>query len=338
MPTTEGLGKDSRQIEVPSSTANVGLGFDTWCLGLQDPSLSLIFMRRPQEEGITVVTTSRPTPPEGRSLGYAGVQALKFFLKDRGISEGAHLDYVDNMDYPVGGLGRSGAESVGAILAAASSYEISLTRDEVIYYSSKGEPGEHKDNVAGSTNGGFNIIAKSPGSGEIKVDVYKVPENLGVAIGYSSHQKTTGTEGMREVLKIPISPEDFVLQMQRVSAATAALIAGNTDRFLELVWGDLYHEPRRANICGYGRFLATEFIDFKRSLFEEYGIALNVSGAGPNMQFLYNTERHYRGFSDFIKNDIIRSWFNGKGVNLFVREATVAKEGAYDYTQRQYGF
>lgn len=48
-----------------------------------------------------------------------------------GINEGAHLSFEDE-GYPVGGLGRSGAEAVGAIMAAAVVYEKPLSRNEVV--------------------------------------------------------------------------------------------------------------------------------------------------------------------------------------------------------------
>lgn len=60
-----------------------------------------------------------------------------------GINEGAYLSFKDD-GYSVGGLGRSGAEAVGTIMAAAVIYEKPLTRNEVVILSAHGEPGQHK--------------------------------------------------------------------------------------------------------------------------------------------------------------------------------------------------
>ena len=147
------------KIIIPSSSANVGLGYDIWCLGLEQPQLQLTYTREKRSKEILIDAKGRYQPPSGRILGYAGKIALQSYLKELGITEGAHLLYEDN-GYPVGGLGRSGAEAVGAIIAAAIIYNQKLSRTKTVVLSARGEPGEHKDNVAASVNGRFNIITR----------------------------------------------------------------------------------------------------------------------------------------------------------------------------------
>lgn len=325
---------DQVTIIVPASSANVGLGYDVWCLGLARPVLRVTSARRPS--GVTLEARSPMTPPEGRRLGHAGQTALQRFLSDAGIQGGASLLFEDD-GYPVGGLGRSGAEAVGAVIATAVLYDKKLTRTEVVLAAARGEPGEHKDNVAASTNGRFNIIAVSPDTWAPIVDVYPVPEDLGIAIGISSHKKTQGTSGMREVLTRPVPAEDFVAQAGLVSAATAGLVTGNTVRFLELVWGDRYHEPRRADVGGYGAFTAADLTELKRRMFRDFQVALNISGAGPNIQLLYHKPRHPQGIAGAAA-DAVTSWFRERGMSLAVQPTEVANEGAYDFVARHYGY
>lgn len=326
---------DQVTIIVPASSANVGLGYDVWCLGLTRPTLRVTCAR--QAGGVVIEAARSPAaPPEGRVLGMAGQTAVQRFLKDRGIRGGARLTFEDE-GYPVGGLGRSGAEAVGAVMAAAIIYEQRLTRTETVLAAARGEPGEHKDNVAASTNGRFNVIAVSPLTGTTLVDVYPVPEDLGIAIGISPHSKTQGTSGMREVLSRPVSAADFVAQGGLVSSATAALVTGNTARFLELVWGDRFHEPRRADAGGYGSFNAADLAGLKRRLYREFQIALNMSGAGPNIQLLYRKPQ-YPGGINGLAADAIAGWFKEHGLDLAIRPTEIATEGAYDYAQRQYGY
>src|SRR3989338_1341423 len=118
---------DKVTIMVPSSSANVGLGYDVWCLGLEEPCLQLTYTRSALPMGITIEAKSAYAAPEGRVLGHAGRKALEQFLSDYDIHDGAYLNYTDN-GYPVGGLGRSGAEAVAAIMAAAVLYQIHLSR------------------------------------------------------------------------------------------------------------------------------------------------------------------------------------------------------------------
>jgi homoserine kinase len=326
------LSRKQATLVVPSSSANVGLGFDIWCLGLKRPQLLVTYTKTDRK--IEVETRSPCLPPSGRTLGYAGKLALEYFFREYDIAEGGHLLYRDT-GYPVGGLGRSGAEAVGAIIAAAIVHGIQLSQNEVINLGAKGEPGEHKDNVAASTNGRFNVIAISPLTVNATVDVYNVPQKLGIAIGYSSYKKTRGTEGLRKILTEPVPAEDFIIQGGLISGATAALISGNIDRFLELVWGDRFHEPRRADVGGYGHFIARDFIELKRNLFEDYHIALNVSGAGPNMQFLYNKDEYVNGIVNCV-SPLIVPWFKKRGVEMTIKPTEIASEGAYDYAKTNY--
>lgn len=324
------------KIEVPSSSANVGLFYDVGCLGLREPHLKITYTRLPLQIDIEVDAKSPLMPPNGRNLGHAGKVALENFLKEIGVKEGARL-YFEDDGYPVGGLGRSGAEAVGAIMAAAVVYEKPLSRNEVVIFSAQGEPGQHKDNVAGSTNGRFNIIAVSPITGEPSVDVVDVPSDLGIAIGFSSHQKTTGTEGMRKVLQSPVASEVFVIQVGRVAAAIAAIAKGDIDRFLEVVGGDGFHEPRRADIGGYGNFKAAELFALKRTLFRQLHLALNVSGAGPNMQILFNKREYPNGIAEAVSPAIV-PWFQEKGIKLVVKAMEIAQGGAYDYALKEHGY
>ncbi len=323
---------DEVKLIVPSSIANVGLGFDTWSFGTLQPSLKVTYTKTTGD--IEIEAKSPYQPPPGRVLGYAGRQALESFFRQVGIKDGAHILYEDD-NYSVGGTGRSAADAVGAVISAAIIYEKKFTRDEIIALSAKGEPGEHKDNVAGSVNGRFNVVAISPSSKTASIDVYEVPDNLGVVVGYSSHKKVEGTEGMRRVTKYPVLAEDFIAQIGLISAATGALISGNVNRFLELVWGDRFHEPRRADIGGYGNFTANEFAELKKELFDQYGVALNISGAGKNVHFLYNKQQYKNGIVDAISPKTL-PWFRERGIEILLKETEIAKKGAYDYAMEHY--
>ncbi len=327
---------DQISISIPASTANVGLGYDIWCLGLEEPQLMLTYTRK-NKPGIETRVKSPCQPPASRILGYAGRLALEKFLGEKGIDEGAYLYYEDE-GYPVGGLGRSGAEAVGAVAAAAIIYGIKLSRNEMIIASAKGEAGEHKDNVAASVNGRLNIIVPSePYTGKASVDFYDVPEDLGLAIGFSSYQKTGGTEAGRAALKSPVDTTDFVEQIGLVSAATAAIVTGNTDRFLELAWGDKFHQPRRARVGFYGNFDDKDFTGLQRKLYEEFRVAWDVSGAGPNMQAKYSKAQYPEGIAEII-SPVVVPWFAEKGIEMKLKEMNIAKEGAYDFAQRCYDF
>ena len=66
-------------IEIPSSSANVGLGYDIWCLGLERPRLNVVYTR--SSDGIELEARTASEPPAGMTLGLAGKVALKNFLR-----------------------------------------------------------------------------------------------------------------------------------------------------------------------------------------------------------------------------------------------------------------
>lgn len=142
---------------------------------------------------------------------------------------------------------------------------------------------------------------------------------------------------MRKVLQEPVSSEVFVIQGGRIAAATAAMVKGDIGRLLEIIGGDGFHEPRRAEIGGYGNFNAAELFALKKALFRNLHVALNVSGAGPNMQILFSRREYPKGIADAISPTIV-PWFQERGIKLTVRDMEIAQGGAYDYAVKEYGY
>ncbi len=326
------------EIYVPSSTANVGPGFDAWSMGFDNPKLMVTAEIIPN--GIEVVVDSRCTAPGDRKLGWIGQRALEHFREKHRIKDGIRVVYKDvGGDYPVGGLGRSGAEDIGGLLAGHVLFEKRLSREKLIRYAALFEG--HADNVASSANGNFNVVVIPPGKpvnlGSREVKCYKVPDNLGAVICSPSHEKADGTEGRRKVLPEYVSRQDFVTHTGRVSVAAAELALGNTDEFLRFIWEDIYHEPSRADAGSFGNFNATELTEEKRMLYDKFGVAWVVSGAGPRMLGLYNKNRYPDGVISAIAPEL-GDWYKRRGMTIELMEMKIASEGAYGYAQRVYNF
>ncbi|MBI4257864.1 MAG: hypothetical protein HY619_02820, partial [Thaumarchaeota archaeon] len=176
----------------------------------------------------------------------------------------------------------------------------------------------------------------------VRVFVHDVSRSLGVALGFSSFVKAGGTKAMRRVLEAPVGQADYVKTLGWVSAATAGLVSGRVDDFLEFLW-DVFHEPRRADAGGYGSFSSEALFGLKRRLYEEFGVVLNVSGAGPNLLFLYNKAKSRRWErkhgSSFIKSfgGVVEDFFRREQVAVEVKGGSVALGGAYDYLIKRFG-
>lgn len=322
-----GFTKKRVKVTVPSSSANLGIGYDIWSLALEKPNLTLTYTKKKPGGGILVTGDKLQS---GLIPGYSGKLALENFFNFFDIKDGAHLVY-ETKDYSTGGLGRSGAEAVAAIIAASIIYNKKLKLSELVGLSSWGEPSGHIDNVAASMNGNFNIVYGSLLS-KNNCHVLSAPSNLGVLIGSSSHENGGGTITARNILKTDISAEDFIYQSGAISAATASLVSGDINDFLSIIIRDIYHESYRASAGLYGNFHSEEFFELKMKLFKDFHVALTVSGAGPSMLFLYNKDL-YRGglFKNALFKRIVTDWFEDKDIVMTLKETEIAKTGAYEY-------
>jgi len=324
------------QIEVPGSTANLGLYFDRAGAALLSPRLKTSLKRK--GSGLSVQATSSLPTPQGLKRGYSGLLALKRYLKENGLPEqGLELQYeeITEHGFPVGGSGLSGAESVGAVLTAAIYFNQSPTINEVISASAKGEPGEHPDNVAASVMGGIVFISDMPHMSEKIFEKIPSPENLGLVHGFSSHHKEGGTAFVRGILEKPVNRDILINQVGRGVIGALALTRGDVATFLNVVWLDGFHEPRRAEARHYGNFSADELASLKKILYTKYQIGLTISGAGPNMLFWYDKKKYPKG----IKSEIllfISSWFATHGITLRPEEAEIANSGAFQEAVKKY--
>ncbi len=324
------------EVDVPGSAANLGLWFDGAGVALRKPVLKAV-LRPTEGTGIEYETISSSTTPSGRVRGYAGAEALAQYMHELGVQQGLELSYeeVSAGGFPTGGTGLSGAESVGAVLAAAILFDQSPSVKAVIRASAKGEPGGHKDNVAPSTLGGVVFIAADLLSGETLFRRVNPSKEFGLAMGFSSHQKVGGTEATRSVLQDLVDPSILTKQVSLASIGTLALARGNINDFLRVVSQDRFHESRRADAGLYGNFGANEFSGLKRELYVRHKVGLAVSGAGPNMQFWYSTREYPKGINDKA-TDTILTWFDQHGINMKVENVGIANNGAYRLAKSKY--
>lgn len=325
-------------IQVPGSTANLGPYFDKAGAALSRPLLQVTLEPINGREIDLAPVISAASTPKGRQRGYAGVIALEQYLHSLGVRQGFRLTYADTTKegFPTGGTGLSGAESTGAITAVVVMLNQLLSPKEVVLASAKGEPNEHKDNVTPSVLGGMVFLSDDPYSDETLIARVLPPKHLGLAMVFSSHQKEKGTEGTLSVLEGPVSSKDMVRQVGRAVVGALLLRDGNVEGFLNLVLGDQYHEPRRADAGLYGGFSAQELFDFKGELYRKYRIALAISGAGPNMGIWFNKKVYPKGLTEEPR-EYIRLWGEDHSLDLGrIKEVPISRMGAYAYARRKY--
>lgn len=323
-----------------ATSANLGLFYDIGGVNLDWPSLYGQVEPLPNSStrtspNLVELQVTSDITPRGRQRGVSGRKALENYLAVSGISQRVRLTIGDidrDRGYPSGGTGSSGAESVASVLAGAILFDQYHTPEEIIDLASQGEPGNHLDNVGPAVLGGISMLRASR-DGRTRFDKLEVPPTLKLTLGLSSHEKTQGTEGARRALAQPMSREDAIRDILYVRQATSALHEGDVDKLLEVVGNGDIHESPRADAGVYGNFNAAELRELKRQLYDDEGVALVVSGAGPTMLFMHNSEHHSEGMPQSAANTAT-TWFNEHGIDLQMQPVSVDNEGAYARAQR----
>ncbi|MEM0482045.1 MAG: hypothetical protein QXM16_04055, partial [Nitrososphaerota archaeon] len=210
-------------VRVPSSTANLGPGFDAFSMALEEPHLELTLERVGEKEGIVVDVHGpyRHRVPTDPHLN-AAAKVLHRLTEISGPTQG--LRVVIDASIPVAkGLGSSGAEAAGAVVAGQRVLEIALTEEERIRIASSAEPGSHADNVIASLLGGFNIVDNSP-EGLTYLNI-RPPEHIGLVVLVPSFEKKS-TDEARKILTKPPSLAEYSQALSRASLISAALALG----------------------------------------------------------------------------------------------------------------
>ncbi|MEM2067012.1 MAG: hypothetical protein QXJ88_00420 [Nitrososphaerota archaeon] len=276
-------------VRVPSSTANIGPGFDAFSMALKEPYMDLSVEALEGAEGIAVDVQGPyrglvPKEPQRN----AAAKALKQLIELSGKRLG--LKITINASIPVAkGLGSSGAEAVGAVVAGERVLGLDLTVEERIRAASSAEPGHHADNVIASLLGGFNIIDNSLES--LTYLNLKPPENMGAVVIIPSFVKKSTDEARKALNQQPMLKE-YVQALSRASMIAAAIAQGRMDLLLKLIPLDPFIEKVRADAGLYGEGYNWEsLLEEKKKLLNEYGVALCISGSGPSRFLIYDIRR-----------------------------------------------
>ena len=147
-------------VRAPSSTANLGPGFDTFGLAI-DAFYDEITLTK-TKNGITIITDDNiPTNPENNTAGLV-VKNMKKKLK---IKSGVEIQIRKGI--PAGfGMGSSAGSAAATAVAFGKLFKIKLNSNQLVEFAGFGEKASagtiHYDNVAASVLGGFVIVKTNP--------------------------------------------------------------------------------------------------------------------------------------------------------------------------------
>lgn len=257
-------------VKSPSSTANLGPGFDIFGLAI-DAFYDTITLTK-IKKGIKIITDDNiPTNPKNNTAGLV-VKNMKAKFK---IKEGIEIKIKKGI--PAGfGMGSSAGSASAAAVAVDKLFNLKLDGNSLVEFAGFGEKASagsvHYDNVAASVLGGFVIVKTNP----LKVIRIDPPKNLRMCIAVPKltvpKKKTKVSRG---VIPKKIKFSDSILNMSNAST----IVAGFMRKDPELIGNsikDVIVEPARQHMI-------PGFTKVKHNALKAGALGVTISGAGPSI-------------------------------------------------------
>ena len=257
-------------VKAPSSTANLGPGFDVFGLAV-DAFYDEITLTK-TKSGITIVTDDDiPTNPQNNTAGLA-VKNMKNKFK---VKEGIEIKIKKGV--PAGfGMGSSAASASAAAVAFDILFELKLDRNSLVEFAGFGEKASagsvHYDNVAASVLGGFVMVKTNP------LDVIRVepPTNLRMCVAIPKLKvPKKKTKISRSVIPKKIKLTDSIVNLSNASAIVAGFMGKDSELIGDSI-KDVIVEPARQHMI-------PGFIKVKQNALKAGALGVTISGAGPSV-------------------------------------------------------
>ncbi|MEK0339858.1 MAG: homoserine kinase, partial [Nitrosopumilus sp.] len=257
-------------VKAPSSTANLGPGFDVFGLAI-DAFHDKITLTK-IKSGITIITDdSIPINPENNTAGLVVKNMKKRFKIKSGI------EIKIKKGVPTGfGMGSSAASASAAAVAFDKLFGLKLDGNTLVEFAGSGEKASagsvHYDNVAASVLGGFVIVKTNP----LNVIRIEPPKNLRMCIAVPDIDvPKKKTKVSRGVIPKEIRFTDSILNLSNASA----IITGFMRKDPELIGNsikDVIVEPARQHMI-------PGFVKVKQNALKAGAFGVTISGAGPSV-------------------------------------------------------
>ena len=257
-------------VKAPSSTANLGPGFDVFGLAV-DAFYDIVTLAK-IKNGIKIVTDDDiPTNPGKNTAGLV----VKNMKKKFKISQGVEIKIKKGI--PAGfGMGSSAASAAATAVAFDKLFGLKLDGNSLVEFAGSGEKASagtvHYDNVAASVLGGFVIVKTNP------LDVIRIepPSNLRMCVAIPTIDvPKKKTKVSRGVIPKKINLPDSILNLSNASG----IVAGFMKKDPELIGNsikDVIVEPAR-------KHMIPGFSKVKENAIKAGALGVTISGAGPSV-------------------------------------------------------
>lgn len=257
-------------VKAPSSTANLGPGFDVFGLAV-DAFFDEITLTK-KKSGVSIITKDNiPTNPDNNTAGLV----VKNMLKKLKIKDGIEIKIKKGV--PAGfGMGSSAASAAAAVIAFNQMFELKLDNNALVEFAGFGEKASagsvHYDNVAASVLGGFVIVRTNP------LDVIKIepPMNLRMCIAVPTLEvPKKKTKVSRGVIPKKVGLSDSIANLSNAAAIVAGFMRKDPDLIGNSI-KDVIVEPARQHMI-------PGFIKVKENALKAGALGVTISGAGPSV-------------------------------------------------------
>jgi len=282
--------------DAPSSTANMGPGYDVFGLGLDAFEDRITITRMPKRTRRITIKVSKngnavPSKLEANSAGLV----LKKMSKDFGIDYDLNVNISKRV--PVGfGMGSSAASAAAAATAFDKLFELKSNKTKLVEYAAEGEIAsagtKHYDNVSASILGGFVIVRTSP---ELEFIRIEPPKDLVLVIAIPLIKVPKGkTEIARSILPKEVPLHHVVHTVSNASIIVAGFVLKDIHMIAKGVQDIIVEPTRKHLIPGYDAV--------KRNALAAGSLAVTISGAGPSMISFLKTARNGNQVADAMSN------------------------------------
>jgi len=286
---------ESATAKAPSSTANMGPGFDVFGMAL-DAFWDEVTISR-SSGGITIdADGSVPAAPEKNT---AGVVADAILTRYR-IKSGVCISIRKGV--PAGfGMGSSAASAAAAAAALDELFELGMSKNEMVRHAGAAESASagaaHYDNAAASVLGGFVLVRTEP----LRLLRLEPPEDMILCLGIPDiavpeHK----TQVSRSLIPETVSVPDMTKNLANASAMALGFQRGDTGIICEAMQDDIVEPARKQMIPGYD--------EAKRRALDAGACGFAISGAGPTVIAVMKRESQHVA-------DSIREGFASYGTN-----------------------
>ncbi|RDJ32029.1 MAG: homoserine kinase [Crenarchaeota archaeon] len=257
-------------VKAPSSTANLGPGFDVFGLAL-DAFYDEITLTK-IKNGIKIISSdSIPLNVESNTAGLVAKYMMKKFRTKGG------LEIKIKKGVPAGfGMGSSAASAAATAIAFDKLFNLKLDGNALVEYAGMGEKASagsiHYDNVAASVLGGFVIVRTNP----LNVIRINPPKDLVCCVAIPKLDvPAKKTKVSRSVIPKKVDLKDSIKNLSNASAIVSGFLLRDS-KLIGTSIQDVIVEPARQHMI-------PGFSKVKKLALDAGAFGVTISGAGPSV-------------------------------------------------------